>query len=330
MKQYLHILRSLGVECGLHKSVISHNGTSLEFAKRTWFKGQDVSPISLTEFIAACGSISEIVSFAKKYNLTLPHIARVLGFGWRVISQSNKPIGKLNAVLRGISIALIMPTSPEGVLQLFSLGHPLKKDMTDVIASFIKIEHAALLADLQKLRRQTVGKLNYEWLGNPLSGQKIESTSPLTGKVTISDYTGVWGIPFGIFRESLKKIQTLLLLPILHEATHEIDVWTNRVRLERYKLLPQVFIEYLAILKGMTNINLELVSMVKKMRTEPPRGRSPRLVKIWNRWSSIFQGTKVDVSSVSTVIQGNTRLVISAGSGKPSRKKRVINFSKAN
>jgi len=33
--QYLHILRQLGVECGLAKSLISKRGIALEFAKHT-------------------------------------------------------------------------------------------------------------------------------------------------------------------------------------------------------------------------------------------------------------------------------------------------------
>jgi len=330
MKQYLHILRALGVECGLHKSVISHQGLSLEFAKKTYFKGQDVSPVSLTEFIAACGSISEIIAFAKKYNLTLPQIAKTLGYGWRVVSSTNKPIGKLNAVLRGISIALIMPVTPEGVTQLFSLGKPLKSDLTDIIKSFIQIEYGSILNDLNKLKKKSLGLVNFEWLGNPLGGQKIESTSPLSGKVTVSDYTNVWGIPFGIFRDSLKQIQTIITLPHIYSSHKEIDIWSYRVQMERYKDLPSVFLDYLQILNGLNFITLDLASLSKKLKPEPLRGRSPHIVKIWNRWSSIFQGTKVDVSSVSTVIQGKTEIVIGLGSRKLSRKRRTINFAKAN
>jgi hypothetical protein len=45
---YLEIMKELGVEINLSKSLISQNGT-LEFAKRAYVRGVDVSPISLKE-----------------------------------------------------------------------------------------------------------------------------------------------------------------------------------------------------------------------------------------------------------------------------------------
>jgi hypothetical protein len=45
---YLDIMKELGVEINLSKSLISKNGT-LEFAKRAYVRGVDVSPISLKE-----------------------------------------------------------------------------------------------------------------------------------------------------------------------------------------------------------------------------------------------------------------------------------------
>lgn len=42
---YLSIMDTLGVEINLSKSLISDSGTALEFAKRTIFRGEDVSPL---------------------------------------------------------------------------------------------------------------------------------------------------------------------------------------------------------------------------------------------------------------------------------------------
>lgn len=47
-KAYLRLLKMLGMEVNLSKSIVSSNRT-LEFAKRTFVLGRDVSPISLTE-----------------------------------------------------------------------------------------------------------------------------------------------------------------------------------------------------------------------------------------------------------------------------------------
>lgn len=329
MKQYLHILRALGVECGLHKSVLSHDGLSLEFAKKTFYRGEDVSPVSLTELVAACSSISEIISFGRKYNLTLAKIAKTLGMGWRTVSSVNKPIGKLNVILRGISIALIMPVTPEGVTELFSLGKPLQKDHYDALAQFVKIEYAALSADLKKLRIEIGKKVRRDWLGNPLAGSITSDVSPLSGKVTVRDYSNVFGIPFGTLRTVLGEIQDKICLPIVYASIKACDTWAGRVRLERYSNLPRVFLDYLEIINGIVNINSDGASLSMK-RQETVRGRSPQLVRIWNRWSAIFQGTKVDVSSVNQSFRVNTKIVISAGSAKPSRVQRTINFRKAN
>lgn len=51
--EYRRILDSIGVECGIAKSVISNKGISLEFAKRYIYKGVDVSPIPLKEVLSS-------------------------------------------------------------------------------------------------------------------------------------------------------------------------------------------------------------------------------------------------------------------------------------
>lgn len=55
---YLGVLKELGVECGLHKSVLSPRGSGLEFAKSTFIDGVNVSPLSLKEFQNAITDLS--------------------------------------------------------------------------------------------------------------------------------------------------------------------------------------------------------------------------------------------------------------------------------
>lgn len=52
-------MAELGVECGLAKSVLSHKGLGLEFAKSTFIDGENVSPISFKELQV---SISELTN----------------------------------------------------------------------------------------------------------------------------------------------------------------------------------------------------------------------------------------------------------------------------
>jgi hypothetical protein len=58
-KQYLKIIKHLGVECGLHKSILSRKGIGLEFAKSTFIDKHNVSPISLDELSV---SLSDLAS----------------------------------------------------------------------------------------------------------------------------------------------------------------------------------------------------------------------------------------------------------------------------
>jgi hypothetical protein len=93
-KEYLLIMRALGVEIGLAKSLVSCT-TSLEFAKRTFIKGQDCSPISLAEvMVARCnlGSLGELVAKNMRFGvIRLSSVAKFLGFGYRNMAQL--PIG---------------------------------------------------------------------------------------------------------------------------------------------------------------------------------------------------------------------------------------------
>jgi hypothetical protein len=81
--KYLKVITSLGVSVGLAKSVISMKGTSLEFAKKTLYKGVDVSPIPLKEYSAALESPAAFMMFTRKYHCTIGVIKSLLGLGYK-------------------------------------------------------------------------------------------------------------------------------------------------------------------------------------------------------------------------------------------------------
>jgi hypothetical protein len=123
-KQYLYVMQVLGVGIGLHKSLISTSGRALEFAKRTFFMGIDVSPITITELQASFNSPASAVTFIKKYGLTLAAFVKAAGYGYRVLGMLHKPIGKLNSKVRLLILAMNIPTTVEEVTQFFSIGKP--------------------------------------------------------------------------------------------------------------------------------------------------------------------------------------------------------------
>lgn len=112
---YLTLLRVIGVEVGLAKSLISHNG-SFEFAKRTWIHGTEASWISLTALGAAKADHSVLESVLlttgqRSVMETLRVAARLLGYGYRRLA-SLPAVLSTRSRLQGLMILLMRPGSP--------------------------------------------------------------------------------------------------------------------------------------------------------------------------------------------------------------------------
>ena len=116
-KTYLRVLKSLGVEVGLAKSVISPSGTGLEFAKKTLLNGVDVSPIPFKEASAAHRNFSSLRSFAEKYSLSTLQILRFLGYGYKVDPTKN------SMVVNKLKTAFNVPRTSADLLEIFSTSH---------------------------------------------------------------------------------------------------------------------------------------------------------------------------------------------------------------
>jgi len=138
---YLRIVAAIGVECGIAKSLLSPKGLCIEFAKRTLYKGQDISPVPLTEFLAALLSLSDAVQFARKYNLTFPGLLKTLGYGYRVLGGLNRSIGLLNSRVRALLFAYYLPDSEEEVKEMLLRGNPFltEKVMKEAVLAFREI-----------------------------------------------------------------------------------------------------------------------------------------------------------------------------------------------
>jgi hypothetical protein len=80
-EEYLVILTQLGMPVNLSKSIISHKGTALEFAKRTVYKGIDVSPITLKDMHSAQTCLPAMVQFMRNHKLTFPQLLNGFLFG---------------------------------------------------------------------------------------------------------------------------------------------------------------------------------------------------------------------------------------------------------
>lgn len=105
-KSYIWLMTKIGVAINLNKSILSPSGKGLEFAKRTFIDGMDVSPISLRDLSLSLvpGNVSNWVAFAKSHSLDFFAQAKILGYGFSAIKPSFR---KLNHALKVVYLANI-------------------------------------------------------------------------------------------------------------------------------------------------------------------------------------------------------------------------------
>jgi hypothetical protein len=136
---YLVLLKELGMPVNLHKSLVSDKGTCLEFAKRTLYKGTDISPVPLKELGAAQGLATAMVGFGIKYALSFPQLLQAFGYGFRAISWLSKPLYKLSASIRTLLLVSRMPKSAAELASFFSFGYKDAKFVhLDVLGTALK------------------------------------------------------------------------------------------------------------------------------------------------------------------------------------------------
>jgi len=107
-QQYLLLLEAIGVKIGLAKSLVSKKG-ALEFAKKYFISGDDCSPVALKEVAAAVGNPTFGVSFLDKYELSLPRMLSVLGYGYRIKSRLTGYLSELPTRVRSLVLGVYSP-----------------------------------------------------------------------------------------------------------------------------------------------------------------------------------------------------------------------------
>jgi hypothetical protein len=110
--QYGELMRRMGVGIGDHKSMVSRSGKALEFAKRTFYNGKDVSGISFREFVVARQSFAGLLELIRKYHLTLGQMMSVLGYGFRAKAHLSRRLVSLPSRLRNYILAYYGPAGP--------------------------------------------------------------------------------------------------------------------------------------------------------------------------------------------------------------------------
>jgi hypothetical protein len=123
-EKYLLIISTIGVECGIAKSLLSSSGIAIEFAKTTFYKGFNVSAVPLLELCVSQLALPDAIQFGKKYHLTFPQLLKTLGYGKGVLSTLNSHIGTMNSRVRALLIGYLHPTNEDEAKDLLLNGNP--------------------------------------------------------------------------------------------------------------------------------------------------------------------------------------------------------------
>jgi hypothetical protein len=124
--EYVSIMTRIGVSIGFHKSVISNN-RSLEFAKRYYYKGVEVTPLPLLGIATGWLGVSmvpEVISVVERLTgkiLSSFQIARFVGVGFKAASGADHNLlTKMPRRLRSLLILLLHPGAPRATVDLWS------------------------------------------------------------------------------------------------------------------------------------------------------------------------------------------------------------------
>lgn len=121
--EYRKLMQTYGVEIGLAKSLVSRDGLTLEFAKRTFHKGNDISPVPFSEYWVARQMLAAALEMVNKYNLSLAQYLTLWGFGFKAKASAQGSLMKLGQRLRHRILSYYSPLGPRpmSLAKYFSL-----------------------------------------------------------------------------------------------------------------------------------------------------------------------------------------------------------------
>jgi len=213
---YLSIMRDLGLEINLSKSIVSPNGTAFEFAKRVFINNIDVTPISFSEYSAAIESVSSLFSFVRKYSIPDHVVSRLLGLGYRNTFKSIR--------WRWYQFYQLIPTDFSHWLKEIHLIYGSSKPCATP-AIPLKDLKAFLLSELLSLH-----KIFSTLISDIHSGFK--ECIPLKGSVTLLASGEFSKGPYGpmMFYEFLIKLFSAYSIPAIREAKSELAAITPWIK----------------------------------------------------------------------------------------------------
>jgi hypothetical protein len=322
-RRYLAIMKEIGVDISLAKSLVS-NTSSLEFAKRTWVAGRDVTPVSLAEMLVALrslGALGELVSKNMKFGvIRISSVARFCGFGFRNLARLPIVLGVGNR-LSGLVAYLcrpgglwpmpleawllsVAPGAQEGVVadpNRWTIATSLwRRTLSGLLQSVVKFERLLFSLSMAHFTDLTVWR-------KPAQGEKYDA-STARGKGSELKIEKSFFAPsvkefFGMDRDSVvwnEFFTEWVARPYtngLRKAHERID---DRLRVYEPGILPawnmlyDIFTEIAACEEG---VNLLPTKVGYTQRLDDEIAPSAKLITLWRRLRVIAHRERI--SSVS-------------------------------
>jgi len=317
--KYLRIIDAVGVECGLHKSVLSQNGVGIEFAKKTFYKGVDVSPVPLLEFITATYTLPSAIAFAHKYSLTLAQLIKSMGFGYKVLGRLDQHIGSFSRKVRLLYMAFNSPliTSESDVTEWLAKGNqhvpttlvePLKlfqNEVTTMVTALIsksfRFRTADWITDFTKNFRSMVWeRFGLVYLTNILAKEVKETGIVVSDGVARRFWANTWRkgdreVPVAVFnrvKSDLEDLDLWLARVLSNLVGPQVALSRdniNRIQGDMTMLGPQnriaqSYVYSIQALKEINNVNV--ITDFKRVDDELRPRMDVVQIRLWRLWTS--------------------------------------------
>lgn len=289
--KYLNILKRLGVDVGLAKSIISLKGKGLEFAKRTILNGVDVSPIPFKEQSSAHRSTALAIQFMRQHKLTPLELLRFLGYGYKVDPS------KKSKVVEVLSLALTIPDSAKSLMEIFNQDSPyIDLNMVSYPRHEVKKALVTLvMREISDLRKKSA-ELMYTLAGYS-AGAYISATGPWKTSKGILAYAICENYApryikelsqikdtASFLRHDLKPLYEMVISPYWDiPGTHEQYLPSTRLLIpamnfifEAQKQLDEIQVDLL--MNPLRSLHESSISYKEEKRT----------LRMWDKWRSLL------------------------------------------
>lgn len=301
-KSYLRLMSQIGVTINLNKSILSPSGKGLEFAKRTFIDGIDVSPISFRDLSLSLqpGNTSHWVAFSKAHNLSFALQAKVLGYGFRANKSSFR---KMNAALKAVWLSNVAKVDFNS--QTLELARRVPLDLSVNVSAFINTVLFPIWNDLHQgfgddfvslsvedrvwMLEQAASEVVMSWASSHFSQMDFivekheeiskESDFPIDNDTLYSEMIG----QMCFMHKELVKSECPHVLESMREAL-------DFLQLESLGTLTECLQTYLTVTKLKAVQSLSVYSLDDKVGIVPSK-KLPFQVRMFRKWAKVVHST---------------------------------------